>query len=126
VMATEYLFDRGLFVAVRFPRAEVIDSRIATFTDVQSMFEREYGEPSVRRVTRRKGVRNEMVAAADRHYESARQTVAAIYDYIETCSHWTNAPVTISVCSHDSMFGRGRIESAEWWIRKEEWTDNLR
>ena len=67
-----------------------------------------------------------MIVAADRNYQSAQQVVPAIYDYIETCSHWTNAPVTISVCSHDRMFGWGRIESAEWWIRKEEWTDNLR
>lgn len=126
VIATEYLFDRDLFAAVRFPRAEVIDSRIATFADVESLFEREYGEPSVKRVTRRKGVRNEMVAAADRNYQSTQQVVPAIYDYIETCSHWTNAPVTISVCSHDRMFAKGRIESAEWWIRKEEWTVSLR
>ena len=118
----EYLFDRGRFVAVRFPSPEKLQ---VAFADILSQFESEYGQPSRKIDTARKGMREEMVVSANRHYQSAQQVVPAIYDYAETCVHWTNAPVTISICSEDRMFRRGLIDTAEWWLRKQELIDNL-
>jgi hypothetical protein len=109
----EYLFDRGKFVAVRFRRAEKLR---LPFAEVLSMFEREYGTPTKTIETPRKGLRDELVE---------RRLVPTIYDYVETCVFWTNAPVLVSICSEDRMYRSGRIETSEWWLRKQELLDNL-
>ena len=109
----EYIFDRDHFVAVRFPRPEKLR---VTFAEVLAMFEQEYGTPTRTIETPRKGLRDEMIQ---------QRLVPTIYDYVETCVHWTNAPVLISICSEDRMFRWGRIETSEWWLRKQELIDNL-
>lgn len=109
----DYIFDRGRFVAVRFPRLKKLRHQ---FADVLAKFEHEYGPPSRTVQTPRKGLRDEMIQ---------QRLVPTIYDYVETCAHWTDAPVVISVCSEDRMFRRGKIDTAEWWLRKQELIDNL-
>ena len=108
----EYVFDAGTFVAVRFRH----DKPRQTFAEVMDMFEREYGAPTKTIETPRKGLRDELVE---------RRLIPTIYDYVETCVFWTNAPVLISVCSEDRMFRSGRIETSEWWLRKQELMDNV-
>ena len=108
----EYVFDGGKFVAVRFRHEKPRQS----FAEVLDMFEREYGTPTKTIEAPRKGLRDELIE---------RRLIPTIYDYVETCVFWTNAPVLISVCSEDRMFRSGRIETSEWWLRKQELIGNV-
>ena len=123
VVGTDYIFDEGRFVAVKLRRLETLSpSKVLMFSDIRPVFEALYGPPTEENTIHDKGIRQQTIATWDpKQNKSVNRTYPVKVDNTNTCLRWDDAAVKIGLCSENTVFREGEIETAAWLQKKRAW-----